>query len=66
MINPTDADIGRRVIYRNGTPGYHEVGTITSFNPRYVFVRYHGQTSMATRAEDLEWEHPGVEGPAQP
>jgi hypothetical protein len=52
MINPTMTDIGRNVIYlpRN------QVGVITSFTDKYVFVRYGmGATSAATRREELEW-----------
>jgi hypothetical protein len=52
MIDPTKADIGRRVVYAP----LHEVGTITSFNASYVFVRYgHDQNSKATRRQDLIW-----------
>lgn len=58
MLTPdvTDRDIGRVVVYRNrfGT----EEGVISSFNPSYVFVRYLGTTSAATRREDLEWADP--------
>ena len=58
MINPTDADIGLRVIYRDAA-GKVEEGTITSLNPWFVFVRYHdGCTSAATGAEYLEWSYP--------
>jgi hypothetical protein len=57
MIEPTERDVGRKVIYTR--PGGHgsptEEGVITSVNPRYVFVCYSGQTSAATRREDLEW-----------
>lgn len=53
MIDPTEADIGRKVIY---VPRL-QVGVITSFTENYVFVRYgDGSTSAATRREDLEWE----------
>jgi len=52
----TDADIGRFVIYR-AAPNYApEEGPITSFNHKYVFVRYgHGSTSAATDPKDLDW-----------
>lgn len=54
MINPTEADIGRKVVYDRG---YRQVGVITSLTENYVFVRYgSGSTSAATRREDLEWE----------
>lgn len=54
-IEPTEADIGRGVIYRGGA-GEMEQGYITSFNDHCVFVRYGiGCTSQATSREDLEW-----------
>ena len=42
MIEPTEADIGRKVIYHGGAhPGaIPEEGIITSFNAYAVFVRY--------------------------
>ncbi len=58
MIEPTEKDIGRKVIYRDdiGPVEPPEEGVITSFNPRFVFVRYGGEaTSKATRREDLDW-----------
>ena len=60
MLTPdvTNADIGRRVIYTEPTDHPHrkiETGIISSFNPDYVFVRYRGITSAATRRECLEW-----------
>jgi hypothetical protein len=61
MINPTDADIGRRVVYvGNRYPGGKlERGVITGVNPRAVFVRYDSEVhSKATSREDLEWDDP--------
>lgn len=60
MLTPdvTKSDIGRTVIYREPIdhPGRKvERGVISSFNDSYVFVRYRGITSAATRREDLEW-----------
>jgi hypothetical protein len=59
MIEPTEADIGRKVVYRErgDFPGRKvEEGVITSFNPRVVFVRYGASvTSAATDRDDLEW-----------
>lgn len=58
MIEPTEADIGRRVLYRPPRPNCQsEAGVITSFNDCYVFVRYGADFgSKGTRREDLEWE----------
>lgn len=62
MIEPTEADIGRVVVYRPTHRRYErtvaEEGVITSFNDSYVFVRYgtYG-TARATRRSDLEWQH---------
>ena len=60
MIDPTEADIGRRVIYHgHGWTDKTEEGTITSFNDSFVFVCYGflGSTSAATLRKDLEWSH---------
>jgi hypothetical protein len=55
MIDPTVNDIGRKVVYKQGYE-FREEGVITSFNMRYVFVRYGADVqSKATRREDLEW-----------
>lgn len=59
MINPEESDIGRKVIYNAGYDGAKdEYGRITSFNEKFVFVRYnpHGDTSAATKREDLEYD----------
>jgi len=55
MINPTEKDIGRAVIYN---PGYkQEAGRIKSFNDSFVFVWYHeGDTAAATKREHLFWQ----------
>ena len=56
MIDPTEQDIGRRVIYSDKSGGKVEHGTVSSFSPDYVFVRYtSGITAAATAREDLEW-----------
>jgi len=57
MINPTQQDIGRNVIYSAGHPSaFDEYGRITSFNDSFVFVNYgKGSTSQATNREDLRW-----------
>lgn len=38
MIEPTEADIGREVIYQGSHPDDRESGVISSFNDKYVFV----------------------------
>jgi hypothetical protein len=58
MIEPTEKDIGRAVVYTgNRYPGGKpEDGIITSFNSLAVFVRYRGDShSKATHYSDLEW-----------
>jgi len=58
MIEPTETDIGRAVVYTgNRYPGGKlEDGVITSFNSYAVFVRYRdSNTSKATSRADLEW-----------
>lgn len=70
MINPTEADIGRGVIYRCAPAFEAEPGVITSLgreadDPRLrtIFVRYATQHPTApgqgTYAGDLEWENQG-------
>ena len=61
MVDPTEADIGRKVIYTgNRHPGGQlEEGVITSFNEWFVFVRYDSETtSKGTSRQDLEWVSP--------
>lgn len=57
MIEPSEKDIGRKVIYkRSPSMDTGEEGVITSFNDTYVHVRYGSDThSKATRHHDLEW-----------
>lgn len=58
MIDATEKDIGRTVIYRP-LPGLVEDGIITSIGVQFIFVRYRGDNhSKATRAEDLTWGFP--------
>lgn len=56
-IEPTEADIGRKVIYRSAPDYKPEEGVITSIGRvRNVFVRYgSGSTSASTSIEDLDW-----------
>ena len=69
MIEPTQEDIGRRVVYTgNRYPGGQldsiergcligvEYGVIKIVTPYTVFVTYEGEGhSKGTRREDLEW-----------
>jgi hypothetical protein len=58
MIDPTEQDIGRLVLYTGNRyqDGVKEEGVITSFNDHCVFVRYGGaKHSQATSRSDLEW-----------
>lgn len=60
MIDPTEDDIGRSVIYRGGA-GEIEEGVITSFNSEFVFVRYKKQhpsaPGQATDRRSLSFAH---------
>lgn len=57
MINPTEADIGRVVLYQGGHPDDKVRGVITAVTEHAVFVRYGAkQHSEATTREDLTWE----------
>jgi hypothetical protein len=61
MIEPTEDDIGRAVVYTgNRFPGGKlEEGTITSFHDHAVFVRYGSDKhSKATLRADLDWVRP--------
>ena len=59
MINPTEKDIGRGVVYRPKFGIGPEDGAITSFNDKVVFVRYQkqhpGANGQATDRNDLSW-----------
>lgn len=63
MIEPSQEDIGRKVIYKPhhatdlSCPPCEE-GIITSFNESVVFVRYRGTTSAATNRDQLHWVSP--------
>jgi hypothetical protein len=55
MIEPTEDDIGRAVVY-SYPGGKLKEGVITSFNDHRVFVRYGADKgSKSTSREDLEW-----------
>ena len=61
MIDPTSADIGRLVIYRDKFRGLDEEGVITSFSDKWVFVRYAGTHPQATHRTSLDWVTPEKE-----
>jgi hypothetical protein len=59
MIEPTEADIGRSVLYTGNrfVGGKMERGVITGLNHWTVFVRYGSDAhAKATSRENLEWE----------
>ena len=65
MIEPTQDDIGRKVVYTGNYGGPLEEGVITSFNDAFVFVRYGAKYhSEATGRSDLKWcnQKPGEKG----
>lgn len=46
-------DIGKEVCY-SPREGFREYGKISSWNEKYIFVKYNGKdTSAATKPEDL-------------
>jgi len=58
VIDPTEEDIGRSVMYRADHPeAQYQYGKLTSFNDRLVFVLFNpeGSTSQGCRREDLCW-----------
>lgn len=60
MINPTEKDIGRTVIYQSrhwASNNPKETGVITGFNDYVVHVRYGSdKQSKATLKADLNYE----------
>ena len=68
MIEPTEKDIGRAVVYQPGhwsNRDAQEQGIITSFNETMVFVRYGSNPqSKATLRWDLNWLRQKETGPA--
>jgi hypothetical protein len=59
-IEPTEADIGRRVVYRPIHLDVPEEGEITSLStiPHTVFVRFRGPGGELTPTQSLEWVSP--------
>ena len=51
----TESDVGRNVIYYQ-CPGDFEVGALTSWNDKYIFVRFKGPGGEACRPEDVRFE----------
>jgi hypothetical protein len=68
MIEPTEADIGRTVLYTGNryVGGKTERGVITGFNHWTVFVRYGVERyAKATNRADLEWANMTERKPGQ-
>lgn len=58
MINPstlTEADIGRNVTYHREHCDV-EHGKLSSWNERFVFVRFKGPTGEACEPEDVSFD----------
>ncbi len=62
MINPTEADIGRKVVYRDQFDQRPEEGVISSLptpdNSNYgkaIWVRFKGPNGEMTPLDCLEW-----------
>lgn len=66
-----DDDVGREVVYRDFGASKREFGKVTSWNEKFIFVRYHtisydngkitprvGETSEATAPSDLDFTFP--------
>lgn len=51
------AHVGRHVIYHREFCR-REVGVLTSWNDKYVFVRFKGPTGEACEPEDVSFEFP--------
>lgn len=58
MIQPTHADIGRRVAYRPHADGPTFRGVISSLSATagFTFVRFRGPEGELTPVARLEWE----------
>jgi hypothetical protein len=56
MINPTEEDIGRRVIHHS--PYYSKEGTILSIGTDLISVRFDPKIGVFCRRENLEWKYP--------
>ena len=58
MICPTNAGIGRTVIYYHH-PDFIEDAVITSFDERFVFILFKGDTdSFPAGRRELHWKRP--------
>lgn len=58
MIKPAPEDLGREVFYLSNFPGDSpQPGKISSFNDRFVFVRFgNSATAQACDPRDLYWD----------
>jgi hypothetical protein len=60
MIDPstlTKGDVGRHVLYHRPFCN-QERGVLTSWNSRYVFVRFKGPNGESCQPEDISFELP--------
>lgn len=57
------ADLGRRVVYRDGWGAVQE-GELSSWNDRYVFVKFKGPDGVACEPRNVEFAVP-AEAPAK-
>lgn len=53
---PTQADLGRRAIYRpDAEPEEGVISSLVKLQPTFVFVRFRGPTGELTHTSKLEW-----------
>lgn len=62
MINPSEADLGRKVVYRSRPDADPEEGVLSSLakrggeiDHRFAFVRFRGPSGELTPTDKLEW-----------
>lgn len=65
MIEPSENDIGKRVVYNKAKTSIKSkttVGSIAKIDRQYVYVLYDGdQKPVAAKRKNLDWE--GGDGP---
>jgi len=56
MIDPTPADVGRKVVYRIPGSSLLDEGVITRVDTKWIFVRFgNDSAAKATLRESLDW-----------